>query len=123
MDLSKSEDDSDSNGSEPEADESDHLLLPDNNSAAPAPDVDGHFYEYKFNTQSRYFGAGPRPGTPTAVERLSWYQIDEDSLWLEIPNGMRILRLSNHQDKEAAQHKLTCSRLPTHPKDHIGKLI
>lgn len=110
MDSSESEDDSDSNGSEPEADESDHLLLPDDNSAAPAPDVDGHFYEYNFNTWSRYFGAGPRPGTPTAVERLSWYRIDEDSLWLEIPNGMRIPRLSNHQDKEAAQHELTCSR-------------
>jgi hypothetical protein len=113
--LSDSEEDPGSNSSESGADTSNAIDNADNdnseNPGVPAPDVDGHFYEYNYNTWSRYFGDGPRPGAPSAVERLSWYRMDDDCPWLEIPNGMRIPRVNSYQDQEAAQHELACSRM------------
>jgi len=78
---------------------------------APVPDINGHIYEYNYNTWSRYFGAAPSPGIQSAVERLSWYCRDDDEPWLEIPNGTKIPRVNSYQDEEAAQHKLTNARL------------
>jgi len=89
-------------GSEPGDDDDDpEQPDPGSDSSPPSSPSPNFTFQYKFyKGWSVYWGGPIRVGSPTAVDRLSFYRRFGEGPWLSVPSGFVVPRLDNVEEHE-----------------------